>query len=261
MWAPSVFPLLQDEHPRAFARHKAVAPQVKGTGGLFGRLIAARAHGLGSVESSHADRRERRFGAAGEHRVTVAAPDNLNGLADGVSTGGAGRDRHPVGPLAAKANRQNARAQVGDDLRDQKRRNAPRSDLAQPVASRLHRGDAAHARADDTADARRVFPGDFQPRGLLGHQTSGEHVLLEGIESPRVLAVHPAQGIEALHLTGNARLVTRGVKPRDWPNAVLARDERLPRLLRADAERGDEADAGDDDASGHWSTLGQCALM
>ena len=40
----------------------------------------------------------------------------------------------------------------------------------------------------------------------------------------------------------------RAVEERDRRDAALAREERAPGLVPADADRGDEADAGDDDA-------------
>src|SRR5258706_93954 len=76
------------------------------------------------VEGADAERRPRRLGAAGEHRVRVAALDEPHRLADRVRAGRARRDVRHVRALEAEADRREPRRHVDDDRGHEVRRDA-----------------------------------------------------------------------------------------------------------------------------------------
>ena len=67
-----------------------------------------------------------RLGAAGEHRVGVAAADDLRRLADGVRAGRARGDRRVVRAAVAERDRELPARRVGEHARDERRRHARR---------------------------------------------------------------------------------------------------------------------------------------
>ena len=90
-----VLVLLEHQHAGAFAEHEAVAVLVPGTRGGR-RIVVARRQRARRGEAADAERRDRRFGAAGDHHVGVAVLDQPAGLADAVQAGGAGGDDRQV---------------------------------------------------------------------------------------------------------------------------------------------------------------------
>jgi hypothetical protein len=71
----------------------------------------------------------------------------------------------------------------------------------------------------------------------------------EGVALLDLLLLHPVLGRESLDLARDAGGIVRRVETGDRPDAALAGEKRLPGRLRADAERRNETDSRDDDAS------------
>ena len=86
------------------------------------------------------------LGAAGEHRVGVAAPDQLGRLADRVRAGRARRDRRVVRAAEAERDRELPARGVDEHARDERRRDAVRPALAQHLRL-LHDPEEAADRA------------------------------------------------------------------------------------------------------------------
>ena len=72
-----------------------------------------------------------------------------------------------------------------------------------------------------------------------------------------------AQGVEALHLAGEAGGVLRRVEQRDGRRPGAAGEEGLPGLLGADPQRGHEPHPGDDDPAlrGHVASSGRAYFL
>ena len=98
-----VLELLEDEHAGALAHDEAVAIDVERPRLAFSRLLVARRQRAHRVEAADAERRDRRLGAAGDHRVGVAALDEPHRLADRVRARRARRHVRQVRPLAARS--------------------------------------------------------------------------------------------------------------------------------------------------------------
>src|SRR5206468_7424222 len=91
-----VIHVLEQEHHRALAHDEAVASDVERTAGLL-RLVVALAGRLDLAERAHRERRDGRLRPTREHRLGVAALDDLGCLTDAVSAGRAGADDGVVG--------------------------------------------------------------------------------------------------------------------------------------------------------------------
>ena len=88
------------------------------------RLVVARRQRAHDGEAADAERRHRRLGAAGDHRVLLAVADQAERLADRLAARGAGAGRRVVHPGAAEADRDVPGRHVGDQARDEERRHA-----------------------------------------------------------------------------------------------------------------------------------------
>src|SRR5690606_29896489 len=76
-----------------------------------------------------------------------------------------------------------------------------------------------------------------------GHREVGASVM-----APHVLGVHVLGRVEALDLAGDVDLERLGVEQRDAVDARASGNQRVPARLCADADRRDDAVAGDDHA-------------
>src|SRR4029453_15992085 len=81
-----------------------------------------------------------------------------------------------------------------------------------------------------------------------------EGVFDEEVDFLDVLLAHELQRIEALDLAGDTRRELRGVEMGNGANAALASAERAPVGFGPDADRGNQADAGDDHSPAQGSS-------
>jgi hypothetical protein len=238
---------LEHHDPGALAHHEAVAAGVEGAAGAGGLVVAGgeRAHG---VEAADAQRGDGGLGAAGDHDVDRAAGDPAGGLAEAVGARGAGAGDAVVRAAEAEAHGDLARAEVGDGRGDEVGRELRRAAGAQGLVVVLDGLEAAHARAHDGAAA--VTHGVIsEARVGPGHLRGGEGELGEAVGLADLLRVDPAQGVEALHLRGDARAVRRRVEAGDAIDPAATGAEGGPGGGEVEAEGGDEADARDHDLS------------
>ena len=104
--------LLEDEHSRPLAENETVAIPVEGAAGLR-RLVVPRGQCRQEDESGQSEGVDHAVGAAGEDHVGAVAADHLEGLADGLRAGGAGRQAVGVDPLGAEGVGQVRRRSAG----------------------------------------------------------------------------------------------------------------------------------------------------
>jgi hypothetical protein len=201
--------LFQHQHAGAFADDKAVAAAVPGTRRRL-RIVVARGQGTCSGKAAHAQRRDRGIGATGHHRVGIAVLDEPRRQPDAVQPRGAGRDHPQVGAGVAHADGHVPRDHVDDRTRDQERRDAARATLVVFLVVGFDHRQAADARAHQHAMAvRGLFVQDLAERQAgVGHglQRSGDPVVHEGVDVPRLLGREHAFSAEVAHLAGDARV-------------------------------------------------------
>ena len=102
----------EDQHPRAFAQHKAVAVLVERPGGLGGTGVVRREGGE-QIEAGHAERVNHAVRSAGEHHVRIAPADDFGRFADGLARSRARGQAVEVRPLGVEQARQMTGGAVG----------------------------------------------------------------------------------------------------------------------------------------------------
>ena len=198
-------------------------------------------------EAREDQRDDARLGAAGEHRVGVAALDHLGRLADRVRAGRAGRDDRVVRAFDPERDRELARDGVDEHVRQEVRRDAARA---------RGRGASPPARR---CPARRRSPSRRRSRRASGRTRSGRRP--SSASRPAATPSSTLRSsfrasfgrddlarVEALHLGGDPHRQAVGVERRDPVDAALAGERRAPGRRRIEPERGDGPDAGDGDA-------------
>ena len=192
------------------------------------------------------------LGAAGEHDVGVAAPDDLRRLADGVAAGRAGRDGREVRPGHPEADRDLAGADVGDAHRDEERADPVRAAQGVDRDAVDERPDAAEAGAEDRPrSARRARPRGA-PAGRPGPAPRARRRARTGCSGRS--GAGPCGRGRALGSKSWTSPAIRDGQPRrverlDRPDAGPPGDEALPGGRDVVAEGRDGAHAGDDDAA------------
>ena len=109
-------------------------------------------------EAGEDERHDAGLGAAGEHRVGVAALDHLRGLTDRVGARRARRDDRVVRAVDPERDRELPGDRVDEDVRQEVRRDAVGPALAQDVVLLEDAGNATDRGAEDDPDPRRVEP-------------------------------------------------------------------------------------------------------
>ena len=188
-----------------------------------------------------------RLGPAREHDVGLTAQDRRGPLADRRRAGGAGRDGRPVRAGDAELDRDLAARGVDERRRDEERRDAVRPTLEEDLLLLGDRRDAADRGADEDADPRRVELLDARLVPCLLRGGDGEEDV--AVHSAGLLGRDQRRGIEATHLAGDPDGELAGVEALDEPDPAAARDGRLPGREGIEADRGDRAEGGDDDAT------------
>ena len=99
-----MFVFFKHQNAGALAHHKTVPILVPGAAG-GSRVVIARRQCTSRAESADTQRRNRGFGAAGNHDVCITILDQPAGLTDAVIRRGASRNHGNIGSLQAKHDR------------------------------------------------------------------------------------------------------------------------------------------------------------
>src|SRR5690606_29086302 len=244
-----VFVFLQHQHAGAVGQHEAVAVLVPGTRSALG-IVVAGGQRARRAEAADAQRGRGMFRTAGNHDVGVAVLDDPGGVTDVMRGRRARGDDGEVRALEAVHDRQVARDHVDDAARNEERRDLLRAavfrDQQRGVLDRMN---AADARADHDADARRVFVIDFEARVLDRLHGSGNAVMDERIHAARFLRGDVLLDVEVANLAGKPGREVAGIEMRDRPNAALAGPDVRPGFIDRIADGRNDAETGNDDAT------------
>ena len=239
----------QNHDRAALAHDKAAAALIERAAGVL--RVGAGSQGRHVSEARHADRRDRRLGAARDDRVEIAVLNRAVRLADLiVARGAGGRDRQ-AGTLRVELDRDVAARDVRDQHRDEVRGNALRT-LFVEHRHLVRKGlDAADTRAEIHAEALRIDLAEDLAvvHGLRGrrHRKLREQVVF----APRAL-IHIKKRVKILDLRRNMRLVVRGIELRDLRDAALAGLQAFPEGLHVVADRRHRAETRDHNSSFHF---------
>ena len=156
-------------------------------------------------EAADAHRRDGRLGAAGDHHVRVAAPDDLERVADGVRRGrarGAGRE---FGPLASKRidTWPAARLMIDAGMKNGEIRRGPPLRSALCSRSMVLKPPMPDAMKTPT---RVAIPAvTVSPASSIGELRGRDGELNEDVHLLDVFLVDELQRVEPLHLAGDPR--------------------------------------------------------
>src|SRR5690606_26077124 len=182
-------------------------------------------------------------------RVGLAVLDHAHRQADVVGGGGAGRDRGDVRAAGAGQARGLAGDQVDDGAGPVDRRPLARAAFLVLQRGFLDALEAADARADGDADALGRLAFDRDAGVGDRHQRRGHAVMHEGVHLLDVLRRDPLGRVETLDLAGDAGREAGGVEVGDRADAGTAVDDPVPAAAQVVAERRQDAEAGDGDAT------------
>ena len=238
----------ENQNACAFAHDEAVAILVPGTAGASGIVVARgeRAHG---GESADAHGSDRGFGASGDHHVGIAVLNDAEGIADGMSAGGAGGRGGFVRTLGAEAHGDVSGGEIDDGGGNEERRDLARAAFQQRGMFALDDVESADAGADVHADRLGVFRRHFELRHLHRFICGGDGEVNEAAHLLDFFFLDEVEGIEVADLGGDLAGKSGSVECGDAIDAALAREQGLPHRVGGIADGADQADAGDDDPS------------
>src|SRR5208283_1842071 len=256
-----VFEFFENQDARALAHDKTVTIFVPGTAGFFRFVIAGgkRAHG-GEAADAHLG--DGGFGAAGDHHIGVIVLDDAEGIADGVSAGGAGRGRGLVRSLGAKTHGDVAGGEVDDGRGNKKRGNLSRAAFDEGGVFAFDDVETADAGTDMNTDPLGVFGGDPQPRHFESLIRCGDGEVDEASHLFDFFFFDEVEGVEVLDLGGDAAGKITGIELGDAGHAALTGKHGLPHFSGGVAYATDQADAGNYDPASqttcHLSNACRC---
>ncbi len=240
---------LQDEHTRALAEDEAVPVDVVGARGALGVLVVLR-HRHHVAERGDGQRVDRRLRTAGDDHVGTTGADHLDGVADGLGTRGARRDRRVHARAGAHEQAHVGRGAVRHQHGDGVRGDAADALLLQHVVLVQQGGHAADAGGYDRAEPVRVD-------GAVLTGLAGETGVLPGLlgrdqrelrRAVQTAGLRPRDDLGRLHghRSGDADgLVGRPLLGQGL-HAGLAGDQALPGRGYVATQRCGCADTGDD---------------
>ena len=238
---------LEDEDAGALAAEEAVTSLVEGAACLLRLFVAARER-VHRLEAADADRRDRRFGAAGDHHLSATATNPFERLAERVCAARAcarvavARAAEPV------RHRDLPGGEVRDDTRDRVGADLLRSLVDDRLLGLFERQQTAEADADEAAGFVTLFVRELELGVLDRHLSRATRELDETVHLLQLLLLDEAGTVPALDLGRDADPEGRRVKLGDGTCAARAGKKCFPGLGASDCNRSDEPDTRNDDA-------------
>src|SRR4030042_555968 len=241
----SIGKAFQNHHCCPFTHDKAIALSIERPRGLLGFLIAFR-QGASGIESSDAYGSDGCFRTAGQHHVSITAPDNLAGLANGIRPAGAGGSGTKVRSLGTQHYGDMPGSSIGDHHGNQEGAYPARSFLCQHRHLSRKRGYATYTTADKHTNVTSILRVMTEIKLCLGCCLKASHhrELCIAIHTSGFAVLDVVSRIEALDLGGDPGLVTSGVEQGEAVNAGPASLESLPERGDVEHQRADYPHAG-----------------
>ena len=209
-----VLQTLQHQDGGALRANEAVAVLVEGAA-CFRRLVVARGKGPHHAEGGESQFADAGLGAAGEHYIGPAVPNDLHRLADRLRRSGAGRDIRVVVPLQTEMKRDLSRRHIRQHLQDVERIDSHAAAVHERAHGVLGVGKAAVAVAEEDPGAGAVFIVEAEAGAFNRLASGGDGELREAGHAPRFLVVNVVGGFEALHFSVDVHRVAATVELRD----------------------------------------------
>ena len=208
----------------------------------FFRVVITRGECAHGGKSADAHGRDGRFGAAGDHHVSIVVLDDAEGISDGMGAGGAGGGRRLVRSLGAEAHGDLAGGKVDDRGRNKERRNLARAAFEQSGVFAFDNVESADAGTDVDAYALVVLRSDFQSRHLHRFIRCSDGEVDEARHLLDFFFLDIVQRVEVLDFGGDLAGEGAGVETGDASDAALAREHGLPHFIGGIAHAADQAE-------------------
>ena len=187
------------------------------------------------------------LGAAREHDVGVAAPDQLRPLPDRVRAGSARRDGRVVRAAEAEVDRDLPARRVDEHVRDEPRRHPRVAALARARPAARGRPSRRRSPSRRGSRPRRIDPVDAGVSHASRAAATASTTFRSSLRAS--FGADDALRLEPLHLGRDPYRELARVEGADEVHPAPPRDGRLPGRARVVAERGDGSEAGDRDAT------------
>src|SRR6476661_1970562 len=244
-----VLELLEDHDSRTLAHHEAVTRRIEGARSRFRRIVALRQR-LHVREAADGHRRDRRLGATRDHHVRIAVRDGAERITDGVCARRACGYGGVVRALCVEEHRDDAGRDVGDEHRDEERRDLPRPAFAIDVVLLLEALQPADAAAEDDAGGIGIVAVSGPELGILhGLDGSRDRVLRVSVGSLGFFSIHVLERIEPFDFAREPHRELARVELGDRRRAGAPVDQRTPGRRHVVADWRERTDPGDDDPS------------
>jgi len=239
---------LEHHHARSFAKHETIALAIPGSRSFRGIVVALRKR-TRCAKPTEPKRRNRGLCAASNHDLRVAVSNHPRCKPDAVQTGCAGRHDGQVRAFEAEHDRELSRNHVDDRSRNKKRRDAPHAARCVLSVGVLDQGKAPDPRTHQTAHMLRIEVLLLQPRIPPSLQRRSNPIVDEHIEMSRFLRRHPKRHIKIPDFPSDSDRESACVEAGDRPDPRTTRDHIGPGLLHRVANRADDPQPGDRDAT------------
>ena len=197
------------------------------------RLVIARRERAHGRKSAHAHGSDGRFGAARDHHVRLAALDDLEGVANGVSAGGAGSGSGFVRAFGAEAHAHVSGGKVDDGCGNKERRDASRAALEQRSSVRARSRRTRRCRSRCARPRARAFSGVIsRPDMLHRFLRRGQRQVDEAPHLLELFFLDELKRVEVLDFGGDGAGEAGGIEVRDPRPRRSCRPEGSSRLHR-----------------------------
>src|SRR5712691_3447284 len=244
-----VFELFHNSNACAFADDETVTVAIKRSGRALGFVVAlAERFHRGKTGETQLD--DRSFGTAGDKNIGVAELNHAPRFADGVIGSRTSGDDAHVRAAQSEFHRDNAAGHVADEHRNGERGDALRPFVHQRAELVFERFQSADAAADDHAETVAINALEIDAAVLDRHLGRGHGQLSETIRATDVLGVvEKVFWFKIPHFTADFAIVVRGVEGLNPADAALAFNEIFPKRLEIAANRSDNTETCDYNAT------------
>src|SRR5262249_24275366 len=188
--------------------------------------------------------RYRSFSSAANHRVGIAALDDLVAVSYCMGSGGAGSAGGGIGALGPEADRNLSCRQIHNSSGNKERGYRAGAAFQEFLVFPLNHSKSAYARTDECADARSILGPDLEAGISDGFLGRSQGVMDKDIHLLYFFFLNELERIEVLDFAGNADWEAGNVESGYGAERAAASQEIGPHFFFSVAGAADKADPG-----------------
>ena len=243
-----VLKCLKHDKPCSLAHDKPRTVLVKRARRMCGIIVVIRTESLHRRKSCTRRLGDACLRAARDHDIRIAALHDTERIADAVRARRTCCHDAGHGTVQTVVDRDLPRRHVGNHHRDKEGADTLGTLVKKALIGAVHRLNAADARTDIRTDTVTILAVKVKPRIRNRHTCRHNGKLGIAIHALCLFFVNVTIDAKVLDLARNLCSIARCVKAGDPFNAVLAREQRLPERILANADRCDRANPCDDNS-------------